>query len=245
MTTTQTRDQYIPPPAASPAEIASAPTSTYLSVLDDSGDMQVAIADMSVIDHLNAERLQSMRSMLQQSALIMIDCNLPDDSLAWLTGTFADKPIFADTVSTSKAPRLKPCLSPIHTLKTSTIEVEALTGLDARTPEQLNDVADYLHDQGVERVFITRGEQGVYYSAGDHQGDQKPVGRKREIQNAGGAGDAFLAGLAYAWLEDFDLNNTLRFAITAADITLSHTASSNPSLSLAAIKQAMEARHDV
>lgn len=225
-------------------EIDSAPTSTYLSVLDDSGDMQVAIADMSVIDHLNAERLQSMQSMLQQSSLIIIDCNLPDDSLAWLTGTFTDRPIFADTVSTSKAPRLKPCLSSIHTLKTSTIEVEALTGLDAQTPEQLHDIADYLHDQGVERVFITRGEQGVYYSAGDHQGDRNPVGRKHEIQNAGGAGDAFLAGLAYAWLEDFDLNNTLRFAITAADITMSHAATSNPSLSLAAIKQAMEARHD-
>ena len=222
-------------------EITSAPTSTYLSVLDESGDMHVAIADMTVIDHLNAERLQSMQPMLQQSALIIIDCNLPEDALAWLTDTFADKPVFADAVSTSKAPRLIPYLSSIHTLKTSAIEAEALTGLDARTPEQLRDVASHLHSAGVERVFITRGEQGVFYSAGDAQGNQQPAGAKREVKNAGGAGDAFLAGLAYAWLEDFDLNESLRFAMTAADITLSDAATSSPSLSLGAINSAMEA----
>ena len=127
-------------------EIASAATSTYLSVLDDSGDMQVAIADMSIIDHLNAKRLKSLQPMLQQSSLMIIDSNLPGDALAWLGDNFADKSVFADTVSSSKAPRLKPCLSSIHTLKTSAIEAEALTGLDAQTPEQLSHVASHLHD---------------------------------------------------------------------------------------------------
>jgi pseudouridine kinase len=224
-------------------EIASAPTSTYLSVLDDTGDMQLAIADMGIIDHLNAERLKPMQAMLQQSTMIIIDSNLCADALAWLTATFSSKPIFADTVSTSKAPRLKPFLSSIHTLKTSTIESEALTGLNAQTPAQLRELASYLHSQGVKRVFITRGEQGVFYSAGGAQGSQQPA-KKRAVKNAGGAGDAFLAGLAFAWLKDFDMDNTLRFALAAADITLSHTATSSPSLSLAAINRAMEAQRD-
>jgi pseudouridine kinase len=225
-------------------EIASVSTSTYLSVLDDSGDMQVAISDMSIIEHVNANRLQSMQAMLQQSALIVIESNLPDDALAWITSNLAYKPIFADTVSTSKAPRLKPYLSAIHTLKMSTIEAAALTGLDARTPEQLSEIASHLHSAGVERVFVTRGEQGVFYSAGEAQGSQRLAAENREVQNAGGAGDAFLAGLAYAWLEDFNLDDSLRFAITAADITLSHTATTNPDFSLAAINRAMEAQHD-
>jgi len=224
-------------------EIESLPTSTYLSVLDDTGDMQLAIADMGIIDHLNAERLKPMQAMLQQSALIIIDSNLCDDALAWLTDTFADKPIFADTVSTSKAPRLKTFLSSIHTLKSSTIEAEALTGMDAQTPAQLREIATYLHGQGVKRVFITRGEQGVFYSAGEAQGSQQAA-EKREMQNAGGAGDAFLAAIAYAWLENFDLNDSLQFALAAADITLSHAATSSPSLSLAAVNRAMEAQHD-
>ena len=222
-------------------EIASAPTSTYLSVLDDTGDMQVAIADMSIIDQLSAERLRPQEAMLQQSSLMILDTNLSDDALEWLTGTFVDRTIFADTVSTTKALRLKPYLQSIHTLKAGTIEAEALTGCEARTQAQLRRVASLLHDEGVKRVFITRGDQGVFYSTGDKQGMQKMKHTKHEIHNAGGAGDAFLAGLAYAWIEDWPLNKTVQFALAAADITLSHPATSSPALSLTAVKRAMEA----
>jgi pseudouridine kinase len=221
-------------------EIASAPTSTYLSVLDDSGDMQVAIADMSIIDHLDAERLQQHQAMLIQASLMILDTNLLDDALAWLTVTFAGNTIFADTVSTTKALRLKPYLQSIHTLKTSTLEAEALTGLEARTQTQLRKLAGRLHAEGIERVFITRGNQGVFYSTGDAQGVQKLKRDKRDVRNAGGAGDAFLAGLAYAWLEDWPLSDSVQFALAAANITLSHPAASSPALSLAAVNRAME-----
>ena len=221
-------------------EIAAAPTSTYLSVLDEAGDMRVAIADMSIIDRLSAERLQQRQAMLQQSSLIVLDCNLPDDALAWLTGTFTDKPIFVDTVSTTKAIRIRPYLHSIHTLKTSTIEAEALTGMEARTQTQMRRIAGQLHTDGVQRLFITRGDKGVFYSSGGAQGVQKLPRDSREIHNAGGAGDAFLAGLAYAWLEDRALDDSIRFALAAADITLSHPASSSPVLTLDAVNIAME-----
>jgi pseudouridine kinase len=181
--------------------------------------------------------------MLAHASLLILDANLVDDAIAWLTGTFADKVIFADTVSTTKAPRLRPYLASIHTLKTSTIEVEALTGCQARTQAQLREVAGDLHAEGVERVFITRGAAGVFYSANDTHGNEKLKGPKREVLNAGGAGDAFLAGLAYAWLTDLPLDKTLSFALAAADITVSHPATINPALTLAAVNRAMEAQH--
>jgi len=221
-------------------EIASAPTSTYLSILDDSGDMQVAVADMSIIDQVDASRLRPKQAMLQQSSLMILDCNLPDSALAWLSNTFVDKTIFADTVSTTKAPRIKPYLHSIHTLKTTATEAEALTGLAARTQTQLKKLARHLHGEGVARVFVTRGDQGVFYSTADAQGVQKQNRSKQEIKNAGGAGDAFLAGLAYTWLEDWPIEKSVKFALAAADITLSHAATSSPALSLAAVTRAME-----
>lgn len=223
-------------------EIASAPTSTYLSVLDHSGEMQVAIADMSIIDYLSAERLQTHEAMLQQAALMVLDANLPDDTLAWLSSTFADTPIFADTVSAAKATRLGPYLSSIHTLKTGTAEIEALVGAQARTQSQLRKLARRLHEVGVERLFVTRGEQGVFFSTREAQGMQKPTSDRRKVRNAGGAGDAFLAALAYAWLEDRPLQGSLKFALAAAAVTLSHPASSSPALSVAAVNRAMETR---
>jgi pseudouridine kinase len=221
-------------------EIPSATTSTYLSVIDDSGDMLVGINDMSIIDQLTVALLQPHKAMLKQSSLVVVDSNLHPDTLAWISNTVTDTPIFADTVSTAKALRLKPHLQNIHTLKTGTIEVEALTGLEARTQKQLRQVADQLHGHGVERVFITRGGKGVFYSDNENQDLQKMPRSNRNIHNAGGAGDAFLAGLAYAWLENWPLEKSVQFSLAAADITLSHPGTSSPALSLGRVQQAME-----
>ncbi|HKJ19334.1 MAG TPA: carbohydrate kinase family protein, partial [Woeseiaceae bacterium] len=223
-------------------EIASAQTSTYLSVIDASGDMAVAIADMDIIDQLTPARLRPYQSMLNQSSLIVLDTNLPDSTLAWLAREFPEQTLFVDTVSTAKARRIKQHLGSVHTLKTSAIEAEALTGLEANTRPQLQDVAAQLHAAGVERVFVTRGSQGVFYSTGDEQGTMTLKQESRTVRNAGGAGDAFLAGLVHAWLENRDLEMTVRFALTAADLTLSDTATSSSALSLTAIHKALEAR---
>ena len=223
-------------------KITSAQTSTYLSVIDASGDMTVAIADMDIIDQLTPARLRPYQSMLHQSALIVLDTNLPDSTLTWLTSDFTEQTLFVDTVSTAKAPRIKQHLGSVHTLKTSAIEAEALTGLEAKTRPQLQDVAAQFHAAGVDRVFITRGSQGVFYSTGDEQGTMNLKQGSRTVRNAGGAGDAFLAGLVHAWLENRGLEMTVRFALTAADLTLSDTASSSPALSLTAIHKALEAQ---
>ena len=223
--------------------IPAAKTSTYLSVLDDSGDMLLGINDMSVIEQLSVELLQAQAPMLKRAALIVIDCNLHPDTLAWLLETFSDVPIFADTVSTAKAPRLQPHLHQIHTLKTGTIEVEALTGRDAKTTAQLKTVANALHAEGVKRVFITRGDKGVFFSDGQQQGMQKVRRGKEDIRNAGGAGDAFLAALAYAWMEKWDLATSIEFSLAATDLTLAHAGTNDPTLSVGRIQHAMEQQH--
>jgi pseudouridine kinase len=146
-------------------------------------------------------------------------------------------------VSTAKAPRLRSQLRHIHTLKTGTIEVEALMGQEARSKAQLIKVANMLHGEGLKRVFITRGEKGVFFSDNGKHGTQKIQRGENEIRNAGGAGDAFLAGLAYAWLEDWAMQKSVQFALAAADITLSYSGTSNPALSLGLVQRAMETQH--
>ncbi len=224
-------------------ECSALPTSTYLSVIDSSGDMNVAINDMSIIDRLTPEHLLPHEAVLRSSSLIVMDANLPAETLAWLAEKFAERPLFVDTVSAAKASRIRSCLSSIHTLKTSAIEAEALTGLDASTEPRLQKIAAELHAAGIERVFVTRGSRGVFYSTPEDQGVMKPEEQDRDVRNAGGAGDAFLAGLAYAWLDDRNLDETLHFALTAAHLTLSDMSTSSPTLSLAAVNEAMEARN--
>ena len=63
-------------------QFESSQTSTYMSVLDRSGDMFVAINDMAIIDELTPERLRSYEANLKQAALLVFRQNLPDKPLS-------------------------------------------------------------------------------------------------------------------------------------------------------------------
>lgn len=218
----------------------SANTSTYLSILNDCGDMSVAIADMAILDRLNAEQLRAREEMLRQATMIIADTNLTDDALAYLTRTFSDHTLFVDTVSTTKAIRIKPYLSAVHTLKPGLIEAEEIAGIKAPTDDQLPALADWFHDRGVKRLFITLGPRGVFYSTGKQQGiEQTPYSSGPPV-NAGGAGDAFVAGLALAWLNQWPLLKSVRFAMAAAKLTLAHAATNNPDMSNMAVQRIYE-----
>lgn len=219
----------------------SAPTSTYLSIVDGDGEMQLAVSDMSIVDELTVQRLQQHHSMLRDASMLFVDANLGQQTLRWLCGEFPDVPVFADTVSTRKAARLKPVLGSIHTLKTGTAEVAALTGLEARTLAQLKKIAGALHSQGVQRLFVTRGIQGVFYSSEEAQGTYRLKGTPANVRNVGGAGDAFLAGIGYAWLEKWPLEESLQVALAAAQVTIAEAATSSPALSTDAINKLLEA----
>jgi pseudouridine kinase len=221
-------------------ELDSAPTSTYLAVLDRCGDMQVAVADMDIMDQLTAARLEPLHTAIADSSLLVIDANLPDDALCWLVNTFPDHDVFADTVSTAKAMRLKPYLGTLHTLKTNPVEAEALTGFDARTTADLDRMADWLHGQGVQRLFLTRAEDGLFYSTPGNRGHVTLEQQEGDVRSTTGAGDAFLAALAYAYLQGWPLDGTLQFAGAAAQVTVADRSPSSPVLSLTAIERALK-----
>lgn len=224
-------------------QLQQLPTSTYLSILDNTGDMQVALSDMRIMDELGADLLTPHKSIIEQSSLLILDANLPDDALSWLTKTFPEHPIFADTVSTAKAPRLRPYLDRIHTLKTGTIEAEALTGLEARTDGQVQKLAEWIHSHGVARLFVTRGEHGVFYSTDRTRAIMAPHDNIPEIGNMTGAGDAFLAAIAWSWLEKAPIEQSVNIACAAARITIRSHMTCNPALSIDAIRRELQ-QHD-
>ena len=202
--------------------------------------MALAVSDMQVIEQIDVAQLAGCEDALSKAALIVIDTNIGDDALAWLTDAIDTQELFVDTVSTSKALRIKPYLATVHTLKTSRIEAEALSGIAAANQQSLGEIAGWFHARGVKRVFITLGQQGVFYSSGEERGQYRLDTAATGVRNVGGAGDAFLAGLACAWLDELSLEESLRLALAAADITLATPGTNNPALSRAAIAARLE-----
>lgn len=207
-------------------------TSTYLSILDEGGEMVVAVNDMSIIDRLSADQLQPREALMKQAELIIVDANLPAKSLAYLFETHVDRPLFVDPVSVIKATKLRPHLRAVHTLKPSLAEAEALSGLPGKSVKQLEKMAAWFHREGVQRLFVTMAARGVFYSTSERQGVEPAAASS--IRNSDGAGDAFMAGLAYSWLKQLPIGETVAVALAAAATAVGDQRT-NASMSLAAI----------
>jgi len=210
-------------------QLNNVPTSAYLSVLNDQNDLHVAINDMAILDHLTVDTLKSHHNTLQQAKLLVIDTNLPDQVLAFLFSNYPSIPRFVDTVSCNKALRIKPWLSAIHTLKPNLAEAEALSGIKAKTQADLHELTHWFHHQGVGRVFLSLGADGVFYS--DKNDHFITPALPATMVNANGAGDAFMAGLAHAYVQDWPRDKTLQFAMAASVLALSDLATINPAIS--------------
>lgn len=204
-------------------------TSTYLFVNDESGDMQLAVSDMDIYDHLTPQALQSRRQLLDGSQVVVLDTNLPAETVAWVAEN-CRAPIFADPVSTAKAEKLRPVLGRLHTLKPNRIEAELLSGVAISDDASLRRAADALLETGLHRVFISLGADGVF--AADRSGQvlhlPAPEGN---IVSTTGCGDSFMAALAWAYLQGSDLERSARAGLAASTITMASADTINPAMS--------------
>ena len=211
------------------------PTSTYLSLLDENGEMQLAISDMGIMSSLSIDYIQTHETMIKEASVIVVDTNLPGQTLQYILETFSDQPLFVDTVSTAKATKLKGLFASIHTLKPSLKEAETLAAQTTQHPDDLPKLANWFYRQGAKRVFISLGHKGVFFSLDGQQGIAPSTVGQSQYSN--GAGDAFISGLVYAWLKQMTNMETVEFALAAAKLTISHAMTNHPGFSVQNILQ--------
>lgn len=210
-------------------------TSTYLFINDERGDMALAVSDMEIYRHLTPQALAQRHKLLDASQVVVIDTNIPAESIAWLAENCA-APLFADPVSTAKAVKLKPVLGKLHTLKPNRLEAELLSGVPITGEASLNKAADALLETGLRRVFISLGAEGVF--AADRSGRVQLPCLSAELVNATGCGDAFMAAIAWAYLRGTDLADTARAGLAASSIAMESRETINPAMS----EEALESR---
>ena len=208
------------------------PCSTYLFIADEAGDMRLAVNDMSVCDRLTPEALEPSLDWLNGMDMVVLDANLPPDTLEYLAREI-QAPLIADAVSAAKAPRLLPILPKLRAIKPNALEASALTGLPVRDGASAAKAAQRLLALGVGQAFITLGERGVCCAGpeGTHFIPGAPV----RMVNATGAGDAFTAALAWGALRGMDTRATALAGLAAAAVAVESPETVSPNLSEAAL----------
>lgn len=190
-------------------------TSSYLFIADKNGDMSIAINDMNIYRNVTPEYLEKRLPEINKAKMVIVDTNIPTESIAFLAKK-CKAPIFADPVSCTKAARLLPSLANLYALTPNAMEARILTGIKVDSEEGLEKATKVFLDAGVKNVFITLGADGVYVA------DRKEAMHIRnlpcKVVNATGAGDAMMAGFAYAYVNNLSLKEAALVGLSAAAI---------------------------
>ena len=203
-------------------------TSTYLYITDEHGEMQLALSDTDISECITPDFLVSRLGMLNAAAAVVVDGNLTRETLCWIAD-HVSVPIFADPVSVTKAERLRPILSRLHTFKPNLTEGQHLTGETA--PER---IVDTLLSQGVGHVFLSLGADGILAGAGEER-VMLPCFPTRMVNTTGG-GDAVMAALIWAHLNGKSLEEATAAALKAGRLAVEYDGTNTPALNEAAIE---------
>ena len=200
-------------------------TSSYTAILDDQGEMQLALADMAICDQMDLKWLESHRSLLMSAQAIILDLNLPIESVTYIID-FArefDIALYIVPVSGPKMVHLPKQLEGADCIIVNQDESETYFNLPLDSQEDLSVLATQWLGTGVKQVIITRGSRSIFYAnqEGNRQEFLPPLAD--QVVDVTGAGDSFVAGFVHGQIEDKDYLKSIHLALTNSYHTVQST----------------------
>lgn len=210
--------------------LANCTTPTYMAILNDAGEMVSAIVDMWSANKMDEAFIDSKASIFNSATYTFLDSDHPE-LLAYILKKYQGKTHFVlDPISAVKAESIKHLLPYFHTVKPNRYEAEAMLGYALESTDDLIQAANDFLGMGIQNVFISLDEDGIFYANAKERGIVKA--KEAKVINVTGAGDAFVAGLAYGYMHELTLHDTVKFAIGVSLLTISHACTIHPELCL-------------
>jgi pseudouridine kinase len=216
--------------------LSDAATGTYTAILDDRGELVVALAYMALYDRITPAFLSTRLPQRAAASMTVADLNLPADSVsALLEGARADShpdraPLVLVAVSQPKMARLPADLTGLRLLILNRGELETLAGRALPTEADVRLACRAAQAQGARDVIVTCGGEGVY-----HTRDGELVwlaAPEVNVVDVTGAGDAFSAAVCWSLYQGSDdLTLACRRGLKLAALTLASAHTVSPILS--------------
>jgi pseudouridine kinase len=197
-------------------------TGSYIAILNEDGTLDFAMDDMWIMSELTPEYLESNYQLFEEACLVVIDANLPPETIKKVAEICdaVDVALCADPTSATLAKNLCPYIPSLYMASPNVPEAIALTGFEFKESDRdaAQIAAAKLVELGVELAVITLGEHGVVYAGMETKGHIPAV--KTAIVDPTGAGDAMTAGIIFGLLEEIPLDECVQLGVTAATLTM-------------------------
>lgn len=196
-------------------------TGSYSAVLNDAGELVIAMANMAIYDKLLPTLFKRHEVAFTKAKLIVVDLNCPKETVSYFK-TLAqvnNTPLCIVPVSSPKMKRMPEELLGVTYFICNQDEAEAYLSMKIETDEHLEVACEKLRQLGAEYVIITRGSKGVMAasSSGIKAYAAHPI---TEIVDVTGAGDAFVSAFLHGMLEINNFEQAIELGIVNASRTL-------------------------
>lgn len=210
-------------------------TSTYIAVVGNDGEMNVALSDMTILDEMPREYLMRKRNVISKAQIIVLDAGLKRPTIEYLLANHATLKMYLDPVSVGKSANIKNYVGEFNTIKCNRLEASHLSGVEIVDEVSLRKAGEYFLKRGTKRIFISLGRDGLYYRTKDEEGTCPTV--PCQPVNATGAGDALMAGIIYGTMKGFSLHDTALVGNAMSRLALMSPSTVSPLLSPEILKR--------
>ena len=206
-------------------------TPTYLAILNHQGEMESAFVDMESLNKMDERFVDEKHEVFENAEYTIVDSDNPA-LLEYILKKYQGKSKFIlDPVSAKKAKKIRHLIKYFHTIKPNRFETEALCGFKIETNDDLRKAGRFFIEQGVKNVFISLDADGIYYITSEGEEGTLACCEAIEVKNVTGAGDSFVAGIGYGYMNNLNIKDTLKYSVAMSIITITHEETINPKIS--------------
>lgn len=217
-------------------------TSVYVSLNYPNGKFRGGVADMSLFDRISPQFLESNTEIVKNSKLVVLDANIPVESITYCLDICSSYkiPVFFEATSSTKVLKLandhKVLFSQISFFKANKTELFALSqAIDSENFKQdVEQSINLLIDSGIQVVIVTMGEDGVKIGTKQTKFSSQIIHfypEKAKIVNVNGAGDSLASGFIFGLLSGLSIRKSILLGIHAARLTIESEYNVSPLLS--------------
>jgi len=205
-------------------------TGIFLALLNQYGDLESAVADMSILSCLTPEYLDRHRDLFDSASFVVADADIPEASLLYCIDQCERLgiPLCVEPISVARSRQILPHLNRMSMVTPNREEAEVLAGFPLRSADDVRRAGTELVARGVRWAIITLGPEGVLAATSERVDFLPSI--STVVTDTVGAGDALTAGTVCGLMDGLEFLPAVRRGIACATLTLTTRLAVHPDL---------------